>query len=196
MKIEKQDIVDAALRLLDDEGLRLVSMRTLAGRLGVQASALYWHVGNKDELLVLMANHFYERALAAVPDDVTWRDWLRTYGHAFRQTLLKQRDSALLCASARPPLASAQERADALAAPLVARGLSRHAALSCQASVISLALGWAVYEQSEAMHDYLALMIGFDESFTLGLEAMVGGFAGPAARGARRRAKPRQSPKR
>jgi TetR/AcrR family tetracycline transcriptional repressor len=175
MKLGQQEIVAAALILVDEQGLDRLNMRALAARLGVQASALYWHVGDKAELTSLMAASFYIRAFASAPADVGWRAWLLGFGHAFRGALLAHRDSAQLCATARP-VTGGQDSADRLAAPLIAAGLSRHAALSAQASVISLALGWAVYQQSNALHDHLAEMIGFDESFTVGLEAMVAGF--------------------
>jgi len=178
MKLGQQEIVAAALQLVDEQGLDRLNMRALAGRLGVQASALYWHVGDKAELTSLMAVSFYARALAAAPADVGWRAWLLGFGHAFRGALLAHRDSARLCAVARP-IGDVQESAERLAAPLVALGLSHHAALSALASVISLALGWSVYEQSNALHDHLAEMIGFDESFAGGLAAMVAGFPDP-----------------
>jgi hypothetical protein len=40
-------------------------------------------------------------------------------------------------------------------------------------------MGWIAYEQSEAMHDFLAQMIDFSESFEVGLLALVGGLASP-----------------
>jgi len=179
MKLGQQEIVAAALQLVDEQGLDRLNMRALAARLGVQASALYWHVGDKAELTSLMAASFYARALAAAPVEAGWRAWLLGFGHAFRGALLAHRDSARLCAIAKP-IGDAQGSAERLAAPLVRAGLSRHAALSALASVISLALGWAVYEQSNALHDHLAEMVGFDESFTAGLQAMVVGFPDPA----------------
>ena len=47
----RQDVVSAALRLLDAWGLDSFSMRRLAAELDVQPSALYHHVENKQELL-------------------------------------------------------------------------------------------------------------------------------------------------
>lgn len=172
----RDELVAVALDLLDENGLDGLSMRALADRLGVQASALYWHVSGKEELLSLMAGSFYARAFEAATTNAGWGEWLLSYGHAFRTALLGHRDSARLCATARPLQADAHAAADRLAAPLVAAGLSRDRALSYQASVISLTLGWAVYEQSNAFHDYLAAMIGFDESYAIGLKAMVCGF--------------------
>ena len=176
MKIDQRRVIDVALALLDEQGLSELQMRAVAGRLNVQASALYWHVRNKAELLGLMSAHFYDSARLAVPEDLSWRDWLLTFGKAFRNALLGHRDSAQLCAIARPLNQDVEAAADQLSKPLIAAGLSRHVALSYQSSVISLVLGWCIYEQSEALHDYLARMIGFDESFTTGLTAMVAGF--------------------
>jgi TetR/AcrR family transcriptional regulator, tetracycline repressor protein len=176
VKIDQRRVIDVALNLLDEEGLANLQMRAVAKRLDVQASALYWHVRNKAELLSLMSTYFYDAALSSVPEGLNWRDWLLTYGKAFRKSLLGHRDSAQLCAIAKPLEGDTEVVADVLTKPLIAAGLSRHLALSYQASVISLVLGWCIYEQSEALHDYLARMIGFDESFTTGLTALVAGF--------------------
>lgn len=176
MKIHQRQVIEVALSLLDEHGLAELQMRAVASRLNVQASALYWHVRNKGELLSLMSWHFYEGALNAVPSGLPWREWLRAYGMAFRSSLLSHRDSAQLCAIARPLHEDAKAAADRFIKPLMAGGLSRHLALSYHSSVVSLVLGWCIYQQSEALHDYLARMIGFDESFTTGLNALVAGF--------------------
>ncbi len=176
MKIHKRQVIDVALTLLDEQGLKELQMRAVASRLNVQASALYWHVRNKGELLSLMSSHFYETALAAVPPGLAWRDWLLTYGNSLRTSLLGHRDSAQLCAIATPLAEDPRTATDRLTRPLVLAGLSRHVALSYQSSVIALVLGWCIYQQSEAVHEFLASLIGFDESFTTGLTAMVTGF--------------------
>jgi TetR/AcrR family transcriptional regulator, tetracycline repressor protein len=176
VKIHKRQVIDVALALLDEQGLKELQMRAVAGRLNVQASALYWHVRNKGELLSLMASHFYDSALAAVPAGLGWRDWLLTYGHLLRKSLLGHRDSAQLCAIATPLEEDPRAQTERITRPLVLAGLSRHVALSYQSSVISLVLGWCIYQQSQAVHEFLASLIGFDESFSTGLTAMVTGF--------------------
>ncbi|MTB88469.1 TetR family transcriptional regulator [Aeromicrobium senzhongii] len=50
------DVVSGALRVLDQYGLEFCSMRRVAGELGVQPSALYHHVPDKQTLLALMAD--------------------------------------------------------------------------------------------------------------------------------------------
>jgi TetR/AcrR family tetracycline transcriptional repressor len=44
------------MSLVDAEGLDALTLRALAGRLGVQAPTLYWHVRNKAELLDALAD--------------------------------------------------------------------------------------------------------------------------------------------
>lgn len=178
MKIRQEEIVEAALTLVDEQGLGALNMRAIAARLAVQASALYWHFPSKTVLMRAMARSFHARALvvAGTGEGKDWRRWLMDYGAALRRALLSHRGSALLCATARPAPDTAAAAGNLLAAPLMEQGLSRAHALSCIASINALVLGWAVYEQSEAMHDHLTEMIGFDESFAMGLEAIVSGF--------------------
>ena len=49
-------IARTAARIADEEGLEAVSMRRVAGDLGVSAMALYRHVAGRQELLLLMAD--------------------------------------------------------------------------------------------------------------------------------------------
>jgi TetR/AcrR family tetracycline transcriptional repressor len=175
VKLDRASIVATAFAVLGKKGLDGLSLRVLASQLGVQAPALYWHVHNKAELIGMMAAAFGEVAAKAVPKENTWPSRLIAYGQALRQAMLLHRDSARLCAIAQPvedPDANAQR----LAAPLIAAGLNSRRALSCQSSVIAYTLGWVVYEQSQPMHEHLAHMIDFAESFEFGLRAMVRGF--------------------
>ena len=49
------DVVAAGMRVLDAQGLEGCSMRRVAAELGVQPSALYHHVPDKQTLLALVA---------------------------------------------------------------------------------------------------------------------------------------------
>lgn len=52
MPLTHEQIVDAAVDVLRRHGLADLTMRRLASELGVQPGALYWHVPNKQTLLV------------------------------------------------------------------------------------------------------------------------------------------------
>ncbi|WP_435277437.1 TetR/AcrR family transcriptional regulator [Rhodococcus yananensis] len=51
------DIGEACVRLVDDEGIRALSMRRVADALGSSAASLYRYVSGKDDLLPLMTDH-------------------------------------------------------------------------------------------------------------------------------------------
>jgi TetR/AcrR family tetracycline transcriptional repressor len=174
MKIDQTQIVAQALVLLNREGLDGFNLRALAKLLNVQPPALYWHMESKAALFALMAAEVYGKALAAVPDELDWRQWLLCFGRSLRHALLAQRDGARLCAIA-PPLRDGNRESALIAAPLAA-GLSRNLALTYESSVISLALGWSIYEQNAALREYLAEMVDIEKSFETGLQAMVAGF--------------------
>jgi TetR/AcrR family tetracycline transcriptional repressor len=181
--IDIDRLIAAGFDQLEEDGLDSVSMRRLADRLGVQAPALYWHVSDKAELLGLMAREIYAEAFETMPNASNWREWLQLYGMTLRRTYAKHRDGARLCAVATP--ASAVDpvtHANHVAAPLMSLGLGKREALSFQASVISLTIGWATFEANGPMHQFLDQMLDFDESFALGLDALVRGFAIPDSR--------------
>jgi AcrR family transcriptional regulator len=50
-KISKQGAVEAALRIIDADGLDALSMRKLAAALGINGPSLYHHFRNKNEIL-------------------------------------------------------------------------------------------------------------------------------------------------
>lgn len=54
--LTREQIVRAAIGLLDADGIDGLSMRQLGARLGSAATAVYWHVQNKDNLVVLAAD--------------------------------------------------------------------------------------------------------------------------------------------
>jgi len=71
--LTREQIVAAAIDLLDNLGLERFSMRTLGHHLDSAATAVYWHVGSKDTLIALASDHVWNEI--ALPDlaKVDWR---------------------------------------------------------------------------------------------------------------------------
>ncbi|GAB2742375.1 TetR family transcriptional regulator BioQ [Salinifilum aidingensis] len=61
MRYHRSDVIDRALAVLDEYGLESLTMRRLATELGVQPSALYHHVPNKQTLLAAIADEIVRR---------------------------------------------------------------------------------------------------------------------------------------
>lgn len=94
MKVQRQDVVDAALALLDAVGLEGLTMRRLAQALGIQAPSLYWHFPNKQALLDAMADAMLNGVALPDEDAMPWDTWLRLIAIEFRRTLKARRDGA------------------------------------------------------------------------------------------------------
>ncbi|WEG10114.1 TetR family transcriptional regulator [Microbacterium horticulturae] len=125
MALTRDAVVDAALALLDADGLDAVTMRALARRAGVTASTLYWHVRDKEDLQVVLADRIMAPALRALPQiapATNDRQWLFAASTALRDALRAHRDGARVVAGSRDSLGRA-EFSDAAMAALVARGV-------------------------------------------------------------------------
>lgn len=55
------DVIDAALELVETKSPEALTMRRLAAELGVSTTTIYWHVGNRDELIVALISRLAER---------------------------------------------------------------------------------------------------------------------------------------
>jgi TetR/AcrR family tetracycline transcriptional repressor len=103
--ISRNDVVRAAIEVIDDEGLAGLTLRGIATRLGVSAPTLYWHVKDKRHLLDLVA----DQVLAEVPessraprDGESIEEWLAESIRVRRALLLAHRDSVQVVAGNRP----------------------------------------------------------------------------------------------
>jgi AcrR family transcriptional regulator len=99
--LDQQQIVGAALALLDEVGLDQLTMRRLAERLGVKAASLYKHVRSKEELLLLLGDEI-SGAIPFASAAGGWRDQLTEIAWNVRRGLLAHRDAARVLASTPP----------------------------------------------------------------------------------------------
>ncbi|MDB5452754.1 MAG: TetR family transcriptional regulator [Caulobacteraceae bacterium] len=106
MSLDRTAIVDAALALLEREGVDGLSTRKLAAELGIRGPSLYWHFKNKRELLDHMAERMLCEALPPLPGpqvrDFVRRAWLEAGARGLRRVALARRDAARVLAGARP----------------------------------------------------------------------------------------------
>lgn len=82
--LRRAEIVAAAVRIADAEGVEAVSMRRLAGELGMATMTTYTHVADKDELLDLMRDAVAVEMLLPEPIPDDWREALRAIAHRTR----------------------------------------------------------------------------------------------------------------
>jgi TetR/AcrR family tetracycline transcriptional repressor len=91
--LSREQVVGTAVDLLRRYGLGDLSMRRLARELGVAPGALYWHVANKQELLVEVADVLLSE-IPAPPADQPPADALVGLAVAVREALVTVPDAA------------------------------------------------------------------------------------------------------
>ncbi|MBP2706348.1 TetR/AcrR family transcriptional regulator C-terminal domain-containing protein [Microbispora sp. RL4-1S] len=81
--LTQREIVEAAVRIADAEGLPFVTMRRVAVSLGVSTMALYRHVPNRSDLTLRMADHVFAGARVPEIPMAAWRRRLEAVAHLF-----------------------------------------------------------------------------------------------------------------
>lgn len=82
--LTREKILEAALALVDSQGMAGLSMRRLAGVLGVDPMAIYHHLPGKRAILdALVARVF--GAQEPPPASADWREQVRAFAHSYRR---------------------------------------------------------------------------------------------------------------
>lgn len=122
MRLDRERVLAAALDLLDEVGLDQLTMRRLAGALGVQNGATYWHFRSKQALLEAMADSLLDGVADAGETD--WDLRVTELADRLHRALLSRRDGARIFAGRFFPLPNALAYGDAMVGALRDAGLS------------------------------------------------------------------------
>ena len=88
-------IVDAALAIVDTDGLDALTMRTVAAALGTGAASLYAYVGSKEELIELVVDRVIgEVRFADQPDPSRWTAQIKEVAREMRRVFASHGDLA------------------------------------------------------------------------------------------------------
>jgi AcrR family transcriptional regulator len=96
--LSREQVLDAALDLVDRDGVAALSMRRLGAELGVEAMTLYHYLPSKDALL----DGIVERVMAQAETRFAGEPWdraLTSYARSLRATLLRHPGAVLLVAT-------------------------------------------------------------------------------------------------
>ncbi|WP_309238017.1 TetR/AcrR family transcriptional regulator C-terminal domain-containing protein [Streptomyces albidus (ex Kaewkla and Franco 2022)] len=149
--LNRAQIVETGLRLLNEVGLDGLTLRRVAKELNVQAPALYWHVGNKQELLDEMATAMLREmsgGQGSDPPGSNWQELLAQAGRGLRRALLRYRDGAKVFAGTRLTDTGHAEEQEAHLRRLVAAGFSPDAAARASFIVFVFTEGFVIEQQA------------------------------------------------
>jgi len=99
--LSREAIVEAALALIDDEGLEQCSMRRLGARLGVEAMALYHHFPAKGQLLDGVVERLLDEIRIEPPGALAPLERVRASLREYRAVALRHPRAFLLLAARR-----------------------------------------------------------------------------------------------
>lgn len=127
LMLDADDIVSAAIEILQERGLDGISMRSVATRLGVTPPPVYARIGNKDALIDAVADQLLIDLAPGLEDDETWPDYARRWAQQLRARLSVTPDSRLFLRAKRPAYLEASRpllksmRRDGLSADMAVR---------------------------------------------------------------------------
>ena len=72
--LDRDDVVECALAIVEVGGSEALTMRKLAAELGVTTTTIYWHVGSRDEVVIAVIERMSERQAEAAIEGATPRE--------------------------------------------------------------------------------------------------------------------------
>ena len=148
MAIQRDQIIQTAFRLLDEEGLDGMTLRKLACGLGVRAPSLYWHFAGKRALLDAMADALLADVALAIPPGQPWRDTLHQVAAELRRAFKRRRDGARVYAGSYVAGTHVLRTGEALTRAFVDAGADPEFAAGAGLHVMYYVLGFVIEEQA------------------------------------------------
>ena len=142
-------ITEAAIKILDSEGLEGLSMRRVAEALNTGPASLYWHVGSKDGLLDLIFDQLIGEMDVPAPQGSQWKEQLKQVALAQRATILRHRDLVAISMGRIPMGPNALRYTESVLAILRAGGVADDLAVSGYLLLFALVNGFTMDEMAE-----------------------------------------------
>jgi AcrR family transcriptional regulator len=198
--VSRESVVDAAIRIVEENDLEALTMRRLAAELGTAVTSIYWHVGNRDALVDLMVDKLLADMREVTVGGRTPRARITSLCTQWRQRLWDHPHLIALAHERNKTLAMFQPMQAALARELHAVGLrGKEAAVAIrglQLHVVSSVVtertaqrgpttdatdltAWPAVTDDPELLKALASPVDYDAAFTITLDALLDRFLSP-----------------
>lgn len=183
--ISREQVIDLAINEIREGRYESMTIRSLAGQLGVSAMSLYRHVRNRDDLLDEVTDRLLAEAWRPHLAKADWRAWTSDAAKRLRRLLVTQ--PAALHVYLRHPVVTpaAMARMEEMLDVLRSAGFDDAGALRAYAAIHTYTIGFSALEASRRRgsppaHDVDAStrrLAGFTSprQFTEGLEILLAG---------------------
>ena len=143
-QLTRERVVDEALAVIAKDGAQALTMRGLAGRLGVVPGALYHHVRNKQQLQDLVLDGVLAEVDVALDPSLAWTEQLKLLAHRLRQVLEDHPGVAGILKTRDPLGPHSLTLAEAFLGPLQAAGFADREAGLAFFLLVDYTVGFAV----------------------------------------------------
>ncbi|MFT0847255.1 TetR/AcrR family transcriptional regulator C-terminal domain-containing protein [Actinomycetaceae bacterium L2_0104] len=102
--LDREKVVKAALRVIDRDGIRALTMRGLGKELGVEAMSLYRYVTGREDLLEAVVVELLTGVMEELDGDITtsWQGYMQNLAHSVRKLALEHPAAFPLIATRHP----------------------------------------------------------------------------------------------
>lgn len=172
-QLHRQDIIRAAVAVIDAEGAEALTMRRLGTELGVAAMSLYRHLPNRAAVLAAVVDHLVAEAATEPEPTASWHRAARDFAGAYRAVLLRHPRAVPLLATHPVSIDTGLALMNGVLARFAAEGIAQERALTVLQSVGVFTLGHALAQTGTGPADDLAY---YDAWYEEGLAALLDGF--------------------
>jgi len=148
--LNRDRVLRAAMRLVDEGGIESLSMRKLGQALGVEAMSLYNHVANKDDILSGIANLVLSEFELPSPDE-DWETAVRKCAISAHDALLRHPWACSLIMSTAGVRPAQLQYMESLMGRLRESGFSAEATYHAYHAIDSHILGFTIWQLGHVM---------------------------------------------
>jgi AcrR family transcriptional regulator len=152
-RLTRQRVVTEALAAIAQDGVQALTMRRLAGRLGVVPGALYHHVRNKQQLQDLVLDNVLAEVDVHLDSSLDWTGQLKVLAHRLRQVLEAHPGVAGILKTRDPLGPHSLALAEAFLEPLQAAGFGDRQAGLAFFLLVDYTIGFAVNSTSTSVNE-------------------------------------------
>lgn len=144
--LSKDSVVEAAVRLVDREGVDAVTMRRLAVELKTAPASLYRHVASREQLLQLVGERILADIDVRFDPAASWQERTIAWAHATRHALRRSRGSVTLLMGPATPAPEGYEVYQAAVDEYVAAGFPPEVANATAQAIVFIVLSFVDLE--------------------------------------------------
>ena len=121
--LSRDQILEAGLKIVTEEGIDALSMRRLAAVFNTSASSLYAHVANKEEMLQLMFDYICGDLRMPEPEPARWQEQIKELIRGAHALMTKHNDIARAALATIPTGPNALRMSEGMLAIMLAGGV-------------------------------------------------------------------------